>query len=60
MNQENILKAIKLIRDKEGAKTNTKGTVACPVCGKDIYYSIAYNGHIWGKCETKDCIVWMM
>lgn len=37
------------------------GFVPCPVCKTgDLYYTVAsYNGHMWGKCATKDCVSWM-
>jgi hypothetical protein len=34
--------------------------IACPVCGGRLHLSqAAYNGHVWGRCETKDCVAWM-
>jgi ssDNA-binding Zn-finger/Zn-ribbon topoisomerase 1 len=48
------LEAVKLIREKEGSKTKVSGVVPCPVCGKDLRYSIASNGHISGRCESGD------
>lgn len=37
-----------------------QGSVPCPRCGGDIRYRVAtYNGHMWGKCSTLDCIGWM-
>ena len=36
------------------------GQIVCPACGGTLKYSRAgYNGHIWGKCETVDCLAWM-
>ncbi len=36
------------------------GSVKCPACGGDLQYSRAgCNGHIWGQCQTKDCLSWM-
>lgn len=36
------------------------GTVACPRCGGTLHYSrAAVNGHVWGACETPDCLRWM-
>lgn len=34
--------------------------VTCPVCKTgDLYYTVAsYNGHMWGRCSTKDCVAW--
>jgi hypothetical protein len=37
------------------------GQIECPVCKTGtLGFSVAsYNGHIWGKCSTKDCVAWM-
>lgn len=38
-----------------------RGTIECPVCKGILHYTIAGgNHHIWGKCETEDCLSWMM
>jgi hypothetical protein len=35
-------------------------SVECPVCkGKLTMTHAAYNGHVWGNCETADCLSWM-
>jgi hypothetical protein len=38
-----------------------RGCITCPVCEKgQLHYSVAsYNGHMWGKCSTDDCVAWM-
>ncbi len=52
---KDLLKSI-----KGGHKEGLVGTIDCPVCKKQIKYSISgYNGHIWGRCETKGCVNWM-
>jgi len=34
--------------------------IECPACGGGLHLSqAASNGHIHGKCETKDCVSWM-
>lgn len=34
--------------------------VECPVCKGKLHLSqAAYNGHVWGKCETPGCVSWM-
>jgi len=34
--------------------------IKCPVCGGKLHLSqAACNGHIHGRCETKDCLQWM-
>lgn len=36
-----------------------KGTKPCPVCGGTLHLThSAYNGHVWGKCETENCVAW--
>lgn len=37
------------------------GTIKCPVCTTGtLGFSVAsYNGHIWGKCSTDNCVGWM-
>lgn len=35
-------------------------TVECPVCKGRLHLSqSSYNGHVWAKCETEDCVAWM-
>lgn len=37
-----------------------QGVIECPVCKGRLHLSqAAYNGHVWGKCETKGCAEWM-
>ena len=37
-----------------------KGVKTCPVCGGKLHMSHSgYNGHVWGKCETENCLAWM-
>ncbi len=51
--------AISRIKEENQGK-NTKGTMECPICGGDLHWThAAYNGHVWGRCETKDCVSWM-
>lgn len=34
--------------------------IECPACKGRLHLSqAAYNGHVWGKCETKGCAQWM-
>lgn len=36
------------------------GLVKCPVCDGKLHLShAAINGHVWGRCETEDCLAWM-
>lgn len=35
-------------------------TVRCPICDGNLMLSHAgINGHVWGKCETENCVSWM-
>lgn len=38
-----------------------EGAIPCPTgCGGVLHLSqAAYNGHVWGKCETTGCVSWM-
>lgn len=43
-----------------GKNKDARGEMECPICQGKLHYTIAgYNGHIWGKCETEDCLQWM-
>jgi hypothetical protein len=34
--------------------------IECPACKGRLHLSqSSYNGHVHGKCETKDCVSWM-
>lgn len=34
--------------------------VECPACKGRLHLSqSAYNGHVWGNCETEGCVSWM-
>lgn len=34
--------------------------IECPACKGRLHLSqAAYNGHVWGKCETPACVEWM-
>lgn len=68
---QNFNKAIELIQKKHkvdiewenpsNKNKTVQGTIECPVCKGDLNYSVSsYNGHIWGKCKTEDCLNWMM
>jgi hypothetical protein len=37
-----------------------QGVIECPACKGKLHLSqAAYNGHVWGKCETEGCVSWM-
>lgn len=36
------------------------GSIECPACRARLEWSRSpVNGHVWGRCETADCIAWM-
>lgn len=47
----------------EGAELppDIESSMSCPVCtaGELAYRISSYNGHIWAKCSTADCIAFM-
>lgn len=52
--------AMKRCRDHAAGKRGVNGVVECPQCKGKLHYSIAgSNGHLWGNCETADCLSWM-
>jgi hypothetical protein len=57
------MKAVAVDAKAKGFKRGNggAGSVKCPVCESGtLAYSVAsYNGHIWGKCSTEDCVSWM-
>lgn len=53
------LPLIKRIKNEHNG-TDWAGTVTCPVCHQRLYMThAAYNGHVWGNCETEGCLKWM-
>lgn len=56
-----ITKARSAIVDATRGKRGVSGAIDCPVCGAKVslHYVAACNGHIHGKCSTKDCVAWM-
>lgn len=52
--------AVERCRGDAAGKRGVRGTVECPACKGKLNYSVASsNGHLWGGCETKDCLRWM-
>lgn len=55
-----IIKAVGLIKSYAKEKQVNGGLIHCPKCEKPLHFSISnLNGHIWAKCESKDCIQFM-
>jgi len=58
---QHILDCIEKMKKKHPNNVDVKETIECPICQKQLtMVSNSYNGHIWGKCETKNCLSWMM
>lgn len=55
----NLAAALAIIRDETRGARNVAGEIACPVCAGKLAFSVASNGHVWGKCETEHCLAWM-
>lgn len=56
------LKAMLPAREAIIATKLNRGRVDCPLCGKldALSFTVSsYNGHVWGRCSTKDCLAWM-
>lgn len=59
---DRFLLTLPLIQEiKESHKGHDwKGSEPCPECGGTLHLShAAYNGHVWGQCETEGCLSWM-
>lgn len=55
-----VSEAMKRCRDDAAGKRGLRGQVECPACKGRLHYSVAAtNGHLWGNCETADCLSWM-
>lgn len=56
---EKALNAVRPLR-KIYKGQDASGILACPICNGNLHWRIAaYNGHMWGRCETLDCINWI-
>jgi len=59
---EGMRKAFQLVSKikKEHKGEGWSGIEVCPVCGGKLHLAhAAFNGHVWGKCETEKCLAWM-
>lgn len=54
-----IDEATRIIEAQTAGKRSVSGTIDCPRCRGRLRYSVKHNGHIWGKCDTPDCLNWM-
>jgi hypothetical protein len=57
---DNTIAAIGTILEKHPKMEDAKGEIECPLCKGILHYTKSgYNNHIWGKCETEDCLSWV-
>ena len=55
---EMMLPLLNDLRKKHKHK-DWSGTLECPKCKGVLHVShCGYNGHIWAKCKTENCITW--
>lgn len=56
-----LLRARRMIQQKEGGLMGVSGQIVCPRCGGSLGYSISpFNGHIRGGCvTTKGCLTFI-
>lgn len=55
-----MIEAIKQCREDSKRRHALAGTIKCPQCGENLRYTIAKcNSHLWGKCDTENCLSWM-
>lgn len=54
---EHLTNALLIIKKK----TKNQGVIECPKCkGKLLYKRVGTNyQHVWGQCETENCLKWM-
>ncbi len=55
-----MLARLAIIEAAEG-KRGVTGTIPCEVCKSgELFYSVSeFNGHVWAKCSTENCVAWM-
>lgn len=59
---ENMRKALTIVAKikKEHKGHSWKGVETCPICDGKLHLThSSVNGHVWGKCETENCLAWM-
>jgi hypothetical protein len=49
-----VLAAKKLVPRQPG-----KYLVVCPACGGHLHTERHGNGHVWARCDSKDCLSWL-
>lgn len=54
-----VLAGIAAWRKQHKGKSHAE-VVECPACKGRLHLRIAaVNGHVWGRCETADCVSWV-
>lgn len=59
---DRMLKTLPLVGrvKQEHSGQDWKGVEVCPICDGKLHLShSSLNGHVWGKCETDDCVSWI-
>lgn len=59
---QRVAKTIPLISrvKKEHEGKQWAGVETCPICGGRLHLThSSFNGHVWGRCGTADCLAWM-
>jgi hypothetical protein len=57
---DRLITSRQAIVDITGGKRGVSGSIDCPICGKELHYSVAScNGHIHARCETDGCVSFM-
>lgn len=64
--EESVARITKVMQVVSKWKTWTKTNriakqevIECPICKGKLHSQAAYNGHVWGGCETEGCVSWM-
>jgi hypothetical protein len=59
LRMEKVAPLVDHLKTAYAGKT-TQGRAKCPACGDKLSWSISgYNGHVWMKCPTEDCVNFM-
>ena len=51
--------ALAFIEEETKGGRGVKGSIKCPACGNQLDYSVANNGHIWGRCKKYGFLSWI-
>jgi hypothetical protein len=58
--EQEMIKCMLLALSEIKKHKENQGIIECPKCKGKLHFTRAkINGHVWGKCETDDCLSWM-